>query len=74
MPFYKDGMSHGNLYIEFLVDFPPKGSITPQKAEKLIKILGGMEAEKSSPSKKPERKILEEYDENDLNESPEGGK
>ena len=32
MPFYKDSMSHGNLLIEFLVDFPPKGAITPQKA------------------------------------------
>lgn len=57
MPFYKDGMSHGNLYIEFFIDFPPKGSITPQKAEKLIKILGGMEAEKPT-TKKTERKVL----------------
>lgn len=62
MPFYKDGMSHGHLFIEFLIDFPPKGSITPQKAEKLIKILGGMETEKPVQSKKTERKILEEYD------------
>jgi len=22
MPFYQDVMNHGNLYIEFLVDFP----------------------------------------------------
>lgn len=73
MPFYKDGMSHGNLYIEFFIDFPPKGSITPQKAEKLIKILGGMEAEKPT-TKKTERKVLQEFDENSLNESPEGGK
>lgn len=73
MPFYKDSMSHGNLFIQFLVDFPQKGSITPQKAEKLIKILGGMEAEKPQ-GKKAERKILEEYDESDLNESPQGGR
>lgn len=46
MPFYKDSMSYGNLYIEFLVDFPAKGSITPQKAEKLAKILG-LDVEKS---------------------------
>lgn len=58
MPFYKDGMSHGNLLIEFLVDFPPAGSITPQKAEKLAKILGGMETEKPKQTKKTERKIL----------------
>lgn len=42
MPFYKDSMDHGHLFIEFIVDFPLKGSITPQKAEKLLKILGGM--------------------------------
>lgn len=32
MPFYKDSMSSGNLYIEFFVDFPAKNIITPQKA------------------------------------------
>lgn len=74
MPFYKDSMSHGNLLIEFLVDFPPKGSITPQKAEKLIKLLGGMDAEKPKQSKKTERKVLEDFSEADLNENPEGGK
>lgn len=58
MPFYKDSMSHGNLFIDFLVEFPPQGSITPQKAEKLIKILGGMEAEKPASKKKTERKVL----------------
>lgn len=42
MPFYKDGMSQGNLYIEFLVDFPTRASITPEKAAKLAKVLGGM--------------------------------
>lgn len=58
MPFYKDSMSYGNLLIEFLVEFPPQGSITPQKAEKLLKILGGMEAEKPASKKKAERKVL----------------
>ena len=57
MPFYKDGMSHGHLYIEFLVDFPPRASINPEKQQKLIKILGGMETEKGE-GKKIERKIL----------------
>jgi DnaJ-class molecular chaperone len=42
MPFYKDGMSNGHLYIEFLVDFPPRASLNPEKQEKLKKILGGM--------------------------------
>lgn len=58
MPFYKDSMSTGNLYIEFFVEFPAKNSITPQKAEKITKILGGMQTEKPSESKKIERKIV----------------
>ena len=28
MPFFKDAMSYGNLYIRFLVEFPKTGSIT----------------------------------------------
>ena len=74
MPFYKDSMSNGNLYIEFLIDFPAKGSITPQKAEKLINVFGKIQSAKGTEAKKIERKIIEEYDESDLNESPEGGK
>lgn len=27
MPFYKDAYSHGNLYFDFKVVFPPSGSI-----------------------------------------------
>ena len=27
MPFYKDAMSYGNLYINFEVDFPKKGEL-----------------------------------------------
>ena len=57
-----------------MVDFPPKASITPEKAAKLAKIFSIMETEKPSVSKKAERKILEEYDEEDLNEDPSGGK
>lgn len=25
LPFFKDAMGHGNLYVTFLVDFPKKG-------------------------------------------------
>lgn len=74
MPFYKDSMSNGHLYIEFLVEFPPRASIIPEKQEKLRKIFGGMETEKGPEVKKNDRKILEEYDEADLNESAQGGK
>lgn len=27
MPFYKDTMSHGNLYIKFVVQFPKRGQL-----------------------------------------------
>jgi len=27
MPFYKDAMGHGNLYIKFKVSFPKKGQL-----------------------------------------------
>jgi DnaJ-class molecular chaperone len=29
MPFHKDAMSHGNLNIEFEIEFPKKNSINP---------------------------------------------
>lgn len=27
MPFYKDAMAHGNLYIKFIVEFPKRGQL-----------------------------------------------
>jgi DnaJ-class molecular chaperone len=27
LPFYKDAMGHGHLYIKFEIDFPKKGSL-----------------------------------------------
>lgn len=41
MPFYKDPMSHGNLYIEFIVNFPKKNQISNANIEKIANILGG---------------------------------
>jgi DnaJ family protein A protein 2 len=37
MPFYKDAMSHGNLYIDFTIEFPKKGDL--KNVEELKKIL-----------------------------------
>ena len=40
MPFYKDAMGHGNLYIEFFVEFPKKNQLTKDKVAKIRDILG----------------------------------
>lgn len=36
MPYYKDAMSYGHLYIEFTVDFPKKGEMS--NLEQLAKV------------------------------------
>ena len=58
MPFYKDPMSHGNLYIEFKITYPKKGSITGPNVEKLAKALGGKQVKSEGYSKNPKCKIL----------------
>lgn len=70
MPYYKDPMSYGNLYIEFFVEFPKKNALTKEKIEK-VKNLLGMEEEK--PKTKNKVKLIEDYHEADLNTNPEGG-
>lgn len=35
MPFYKDAMSYGNLYVKFNIDFPKRGSFKPEQLEAL---------------------------------------
>mmetsp|Transcript_60529 Transcript_60529/g.70139 ORF Transcript_60529/g.70139 Transcript_60529/m.70139 type:complete len:430 (-) Transcript_60529:78-1367(-) len=70
MPFYKDNMSHGNIYIEFVIEFPKKSDIKQigqlKEILPLPKPLSGVE----------ENKIvkLQEYDENSKNTNVEGGK
>lgn len=72
MPFYHDTMSYGNLIIEFFVDFPKKNFFGKDKVEKLIGILG-MDIEKPDSKNKKNAKILEDFNEADLNPNPEGG-
>jgi len=38
MPFYKDSLSHGNLYFEFIVVFPPHQSLTPDHEKALRQV------------------------------------
>ena len=72
MPFYKDPMSHGNLYIEFIVNFPKKNQISGTNLEKIAKILNGKPVKSEGYSKTSKNKILEDFRENDLNQSPAG--
>ena len=58
MPFYKDSMSHGNLYVEFKVNFPKKNSISGANLEKIAKVLGGKPLKSEGYSKNPKCKIL----------------
>merc|ERR1712159_697950 len=41
MPFFKDSLSYGNLFIKFSVEFPKKGAISEADTNALKKILPG---------------------------------
>lgn len=72
MPFYKDPMSYGNLYVEFIINFPKKGSITPVNIEKITKALNGKPLKSEGYSKTSKNKILEDFNNKDLNANPAG--
>jgi len=70
MPFFKDAMAHGNLYIEFDVEFPKKGEV--KSVDNLKNIL-------PLPKNQPKVDngkliILEDYKEGSKNTKAEGGK
>jgi DnaJ-class molecular chaperone len=69
LPFYKDPISHGHLYIEFIVQFPKKGTFN---SEKLIKVLNGHPIKSEGYSKSKLNKMLEGFKEADLNPHPAG--
>jgi len=70
MPFYKDAMSHGNLYVEFEIEFPKKGEL--KNVDELKKILPIPKNLVTVDKKTAE--YLEEFDETSLNPNAEGGK
>lgn len=72
MPFYKDNFKNGNLYIRFTVAFPKKGDLNEKDIPKLRSLLPGPKFVPLDKSKKFE--YMDEFDEDDLNPSPEGGK
>jgi DnaJ family protein A protein 2 len=70
MPYYKDAMSHGNLYVEFNVEFPKNGEI--KNLEGLAKILP---LPKDKPvADKSKALLLEEFSADGQNSHHEGGK
>lgn len=66
-------MSYGHLYIEFLADFPKKNFLSAANLTNIAKILGGNVIKTDGYSKSNKNKILEEFQENDLNANPTGG-
>jgi len=69
MPFYGDSMSHGNLIIQFEVEFPKAEQIKKEAREQLKKILPGPKI--NPPPQTYE--MLEDFHDSMRNESAEGG-
>jgi len=70
MPFYRDAMSYGNLYVTFDVDFPKKGEV--KNIEALKNILPFPQGLPSFDKKSAE--YLEDYDDMSLNANADGTK
>jgi DnaJ family protein A protein 2 len=71
MPFYKDAMSHGNLYIDFSVEFPKKSEL--KNLEELKKILP-VPKDLITNIDKNKAEFLEDFDETSTNTNAEGGR
>jgi len=72
LPFYKDQMGHGNLYVKFKINFPKRGELKAEQMDQLRKILPG-DSSKPLDKWKP-FEYLEDFLEADCNPNPEGGK
>lgn len=71
MPFYKDAMSFGNLYIKFEVEFPKKGEMkNPEDLKKILPV----PASNGVNFDKKNAEYLDVYDETSLNPNAEGGR
>ena len=75
MPFYKDPMSYGNLIVEFKVEFPKKNYFPKDKIERILQIFNSDKKPLVGNEKRDPKtsKILEDFNEADLNPNPEGG-
>jgi len=70
MPFFKDAMTHGNLYIEFDVEFPKKSEL--KGADHLKDILPVPKHQHNPSGGKVI--VLEDYNEDSKNTNAEGGR
>lgn len=71
MPFFRDAMSHGNLYIQFEVEFPKKNQL--KNVEELKKILP-VPKDLITDFDKNKVEYLEDYDETSTNSNAAGGR
>jgi len=71
MPFYKDNMSHGNLYVTFEVEFPRANQL--KNLEELKKVLP-VPKDILTNVDKTKCEILEDFDTDGVNSNAEGGK
>lgn len=73
MPFFKDEMSSGNLFVQFSVQFPKKGALKPKQIKMLKKVLPG--PKHGEIDYKAQRyEILDEFDETDYNRKASGAR
>jgi len=70
MPFHKDPMSTGNLYIEFLIEFPKKGEL--KNVEDLKKLLPAVK--EVLPIDKNIQEFLEDFDETSVHPDANGSR
>jgi hypothetical protein len=66
MPFYKDSMSHGNLYFEFIVAFPKQGDIGKDHLEAIGKAFA-YKSTNSGLENKADAAVMDDYSEELLN-------
>jgi len=72
MPFFKDTISTGNLFIKFSVKFPTSKQMTDETRTSLNNLLPGPKTAVAKPGTDTE--YLDEFNESDLNPSAEGGR
>jgi len=73
MPFYRDAMSHGNLYVTFEVEFPKPNQLkNPEALKNVLPVPKDLLV--VSDSEKSKAQVLDDFDQDGVNSSAEGGK